>query len=372
MGTKIHYRSFRNQDRHGLVCAWNSSSYVGKWFDAIDDVRFEVNILAKPFFDRRFMVVALEQNEKKPSEDSCETQSTGVANVAGAAEDEILQERPFNRFSDGRVIGFVHGGFRPQSNGIDVDYSVGTVAMLVVEARKDQDEIRKQLLKEIEKRFQEVGAKTIDAGAVYPNAPFYFGVVYGSELCGIPENDPFWPPILQEMNYVQLQRYHRFRIELADCHLPMSFEQVLLRRRFDLVETPNASSGDWWEASTLTTTDWTRFKLVEKLTKNAIAWVGVRKLPPNSEYENRFGLLNLFVREQYRRQRFAQTLLTLVLDQLALRHKDAAAELQIPEGNAHAMNTFIKMNFKKISTGVVFQRDLSPLQDESAPRPEEG
>lgn len=340
MGNRIHYRSFRNLDRGGIVSVWNRSDYIGKWFDPIDVSRFEQNVLSKPFFDSRFFIVAVEE-----AEDEENSVSKNPETYSGCP-------------SDGRIIGFIHGGFHPDETGIHADYSQGIVAMLVVEPREDQNEIRLELLSGLEKKFAQCDAREIFAGAIYPNAPFYFGLLYGSELCGIQEADPHLPVLLRSRQYTAVQRCHMFRIELRNYRTVMSFPQILLRRRFNLQVTQNASSGEWWEACTLTTTEWTRYSLVEKATQKQVAWLGVRRLPPIMECADRFGFLNLFVCEQYRHQGLAQLLLMLVLEELSVKFAGAVAELQIPEGNTRAMNTFLKMNFKNYSTGVVFHRNL--------------
>lgn len=375
-------------DSRALEDVWNRSGYAGFFGDRMKKDSFDRFVFSKLYFNPEHLIVAVE----RPSD---------FQDPSG--------------LTDGKPIGFVHGGFRPNQEGTGPDLAAGFIAMLVVEDRKDQDEIRTRLLLEIEKVFARLGIRRVYAGAVYPNAPFYCGLLYGCELNGILENDPFLPKILLKNHYISIERHHILRFALSS-RIPMAFAQSILARSVDFF-TPDESAGhrspplsgptmpadrpvpaagqpgfapsqpaapfanpsaavtcpepfaglqksvpdfvepDWWELCSHVQMQWNRFFLIQKGTRTPIAWVGARILN-RAEDVTQMGLHHLYVKEEFRKQGYAKLLLTLVLNQLQANYKKLTIDLQVPEENTFALQTFLRMKFEIASTGNVFRRDL--------------
>ena len=85
MAANIFYRTFKNMDGPGICSVWNQSCYADIRGEKVRDDSFDQFVASKLFFDPSLLVVAVE----KP------------------------QEPDPRGISDGRVVGFNHGGFGP-------------------------------------------------------------------------------------------------------------------------------------------------------------------------------------------------------------------------------------------------------------------
>jgi len=351
MADTIFYRTFKNMDGAGLCRVWNRSWYVNVWGEAVDEHSFDQFIASKLIFNPAHLVVAVEPLETPDP--------TGLA--------------------DGRIVGFVHGGFGPNQEMNGCDKSVGYIAMLVVEQREDAQKIRARLLYEMEKVFFRLGIRRVFAGAVYPNAPFYTGRLFGCEPTGVLENDPFLPQILLKNHYIAVERHHILTFLLCD-RLPLNFSQRVLAQSVELI-TPDehllrsdsaflaSETGkkvrpsaelipqDWWDVCAHSNVQWSRFVMLDRATREPIAWVGVRVMT-RSEKMTLLGLHHLYVKPQFRNNGFAKLLLTQVLNLLQMEFHSCRAELLVPEVNTSALQTFAGLHFTITSTGNVYQRDL--------------
>ncbi|MBQ6109570.1 MAG: hypothetical protein IJK97_15260 [Thermoguttaceae bacterium] len=345
MAANIFYRTFRNMDGPGICLVWNRSWYAGVRGEKVRSDSFDQFIASKLFFDPAHLVVAVEAPEEKAP----------------------------NGLSDGRIVGFVHGGFGPNQEMNGCDKSVGYIAMLIVEEREDQQEIRARLLYEMEKIFFRMGIRTVFAGAVYPNAPFYMGRLFGCELNGILENDPFLPQILLRNQYIAVERHHILTFILRD-RLSLSFGQRFLVPQVEMV-TPDDSSfwrdqanspanrlgvpieRDWWEVCAHSNMEWNRYILLDRNTSESIAWVGASVMTRNGQMPL-LGLHHLYVKPQFRHKGFARLFLTLVLNQLQLQYHTCQVELLVSERNTSALQMFTGLHFEITSTGNVYRREL--------------
>ena len=83
MPAKIFYRTFKNMDGPGLCHLWNQSWYAEVRGETVRDDSFDQFIASKLIFEPKHLVVAVEP-----------------------------PDQPDGRgLSDGRIVGFVHGGF---------------------------------------------------------------------------------------------------------------------------------------------------------------------------------------------------------------------------------------------------------------------
>ncbi|MCR5165300.1 MAG: GNAT family N-acetyltransferase [Thermoguttaceae bacterium] len=350
MAAKVFYRTFKNMDVCGLCRVWNQSWYAKGKDETIHHVQFNKFVTSKLLFEPDHLVVAVER----------------------------LEEPDSDGLFDGRIVGFVHGGFAPNKERNGCDKSAGYIAMLVAEPREDQQEILVRLLYEMEKIFFQMGIRTIYAGAVYPNAPFYTNDIFNSEQIGIAENDPFLPQILLRNQYIAAKRYRTLMFCLHNI-TPLNFTQRVLASNVDLV-TPNKYSlrnsqpfggpaagnaqlpvkpipRDWWEICARPDMEWNHFILRSRATQESIAWVGIRELPSEGE-EKLLGLHDLYVRPDFRNMGYAKLLLTQVLNKLQIKFQSCQVKLMVPEDNIFALRTFSDLRFETTATGNVYRREL--------------
>lgn len=352
MPAKIFYRTFKNMDGPGLCHLWNQSWYAKVRGETVRDDSFDQFIASKLIFEPKHLVVAVEPPEKP----DC------------------------RGLSDGRIVGFVHGGFGPNQEMNGCDQSIGYIALLIVEQREDQQDIYRRLLYEMERIFFQMGIRTVFAGAVYPNAPFYSGRVFGCELNGILENDPFLPPVLRQNHYIAVERYHILTFVLRNS-IPLNFSQRFLASRVEVVTRDDVLgskdraygvsgpaentrspempiSRDWWEACAHSNMDdWKHYVLRDRETCEPIAWVGASTMARNDK-NTLLGLHHLYVKPQFRHQGYAKLLLTRVLNLLHRNHSSCQVELLVSEKNSSALQMFTGLHFEIASTGNVYRREL--------------
>lgn len=350
MAAKVFYRTFKNMDVSGLCRVWNQSWYAKGKDETVHNIQFDRFVTSKLFFEPEHLVVAVER----------------------------FEEPDPNGLLDGRIVGFVHGGFAPNKERNGCDKSAGYIAMLVAEQREDQQEILVRLLYEMEKIFFQMGIRTIYVGTVYPNAPFYTNDIFNSEQIGIAENDPFLPQILLRNQYIAAKRYRALMFVLHNI-MPLNFTQRVLATNVDLV-TPDKYSlrnsqpfavpvegnaqlsvepipRDWWEICARPDMEWNHFILRSRTTQEAIAWVGIRELSSEGDEKN-LCLHNLYVRPDSRNKGYAKLLLTQVLNKLQIKFQSCQVKLMVPEDNTFALRTFSDLRFETTSTGNVYRREL--------------
>lgn len=351
MSSKIFYRTFKNMDGPGLCRLWNQSWYAKVRGETVGDDSFDQFVASKLIFDPNHLVVAVEPPDEP---DPC-------------------------GLSDGRIIGYVHGGFGPNPEMNGCDQSIGYIAMMIVEQREDQQEIYQRLLYEMERIFFRLGIRTVFAGAVYPNAPFYVGRVFGCESNGILENDPFLPPVLLRNHYIAVERYHILTFILRNS-IPLNFSQRILASRVEVVTrddlfqkdrtysdsgsaanaraTEMPISREWWEVCAHSNMDdWKHYVLRDRETGEPIAWVGASTMARNGK-NTLLGLHHIYVKPQFRHQGYAKLLLTRVLNLLQRNHSSCQVELLVSEKNSSALQIFTGLHFEIASTGNVYRRDL--------------
>ena len=351
--SQIRYRHFKNTDILGLVDVWNRSEQprdVSQMHSAglrqpIDTLLFDTVVISSQFFRPEFLLVAVEVPDD------------------GA---------PFDGRHDGRVVGFIHGGDVPKKDFSGIDSQTKAIAMLLVEEREDQLQIAAELLHRLEAIFQQAGAREILAGASYPNAPFYMGLLASGGICGFLEGNTLTSFVLQSNGYLPVTRYHLFRIPLRNYRAPVNRDTIRMRRKFYIEETrkENSPPQNLWEAIAMCNFDWRRFGLIDRAVPvpegekpKPCATVVTHRLEGASDYDvwgARWGLHNLQVEPDYQHQGHGRFLVSSVLQILASRGY-GSAELQISAENVRATRSFEMLNFERFATGVVYHRTISEL-----------
>lgn len=334
---RIRYRQYKNMDTAELCNVWNQSDYADTWGKKFDVFTFDWLVTENFYFDRRDLIVAV--------------------NLDGNRNNE-------NSMRDGEIVGFIHGGYGPNVDRVTPNRENAHIAMLVVKKGPWEEEVREQLLLEMEKHFAKMGIRRIYFGAVYPYAPFYAGLLYGCELNGIQENDPKLSTFLPQKGYISVERFHTMRPPVVMEAPRIPFRQQTLLRTVNLTKLEKESTfsnwrqtPDWWEIYSLQNMELSYYALVHRTTKELVARVGVRTLARGAE-ETLHGLHHLFVMEEYRRKGYAKLLLTCLQRELWTLNGKSQIELLVSEKNVNMIELFEHMHFSTVSTGNVYRRDL--------------
>ena len=136
------FRHFRNTDPPALVEVWNES-FPGRGAYRLRSANLlEHAVLAKSYFDPMGLIVA---------------------------EDE------------GKVVGFSHAGFGPNSAENGLEATPGVVCMVAVKPSHRRRQIGSELLRRAEEYLKTRGSVKYIAGGVRPINPFYFGLYGGAD-----------------------------------------------------------------------------------------------------------------------------------------------------------------------------------------------
>ena len=341
MSSNIKYRTFKNGDVPGLTEVWNTVK-------SRDYLPFETNfevILTSVLFNPEDLIVAVD-TEGTPS-------------------------NPF--VSEGKIVGFIHGGFGPLADNMTLDYSMGTIAMLRVVPREEREEIAQNLLDLLEKRFQSLGVKKISAGAVYPHAPFYMEQLSTGELHGIIETSTFAVELLKKNHYVVDSTYELYRIDMSGGLPAIPVRFVKLMNQYERKHQESTlESSNWWKCQAFRNVHRKTFYLIDYVTEEVIACTSSHSFTPTDATEeekkvadeNAIGtksvystVHDLYVAPEYRHCGLAECLVDSVLRDL-FAHGTKIVELQLPEVNRAARRTFQNLNFTHFTNSYVFCKVL--------------
>jgi ribosomal protein S18 acetylase RimI-like enzyme len=317
----ISFRSFRNSDPPAILEVWNESFTNRGAYRLRSCALMELGVYSKPYFDPDGLTVAEE---------------------------------------DGKVVGFCHSGFGPNSAETGLAFDPGIICAIAVRPSHRRKGIGSQLLKHAEEYLGKLGSKEIVAGGMRPQNPFYFGLYGGSDGPGFLLSDSAAEPFLAHHGYqcrssvVVLQRN-------LEGYLPaMDTRFVALRRRYDTQLVAQPESGSWWQSCVLGSFESVEFRLVDKLSgipvARALVWEtsSSRQPCPLSA-----GILDVQVRSDFRRQGLGK----LLVNQLVRYIQENAfklAEVQVPEANQPALNLFRGLGFEQVDIGRTYGRPEPP------------
>lgn len=342
----IIYRPFRNSDLEEIVKIWNETTEIAGLRQGIDWALFHQTVLSKPYFSREYFLVAVDTSA----------------------------ERVFPH--DGKIIGFIHGGFSPNKTMDGLDTTHGCIAMLIVE-KNENEEFRKavtaKLLTLLEEVYRKNGAEVLTAGAVYPDAPFYFGMYVGGESYGIHEKNSFANSLLKKNGYVLYKRYDILKVNLQNYYSPYTRQRRAIQSNFDMRSVFYPMPATWWEAVARCTLECRRYELYPKNEDTRCANVLVeRMIIPVEEQKNKendgntasvkterryAGIHHLEVEPDFRRQGLGKYLVKAILE--IFQKKDVkSVEFLIPEDDPAARRIFFDLNPTSINSGLVYRKKL--------------
>jgi GNAT superfamily N-acetyltransferase len=219
----IRYRSFENRDPPGLAEIWRTQRPIRGRMQAVTPQLLERHVFAKPWFDRRGLIVACE----------------------GA-----------------RPVGYVHAGFGADCEHRNLDCSQGTTCLLLVSPHEDRAVIAAELMAASEDYLRRRGAQQIYAGSQFPLNPFYLGLYGSSDVAGVLNSNSGWVSLLKNSGYrPHLRRVLAGRV-LAGFRPPVDRQQMQVRRKFKVAGPKDVIPDNWWDACVWALHEWTRFDLV--------------------------------------------------------------------------------------------------------------
>jgi ribosomal protein S18 acetylase RimI-like enzyme len=315
----LTYRTFRNSDPPALAALWRSrAGQPGLTQPASPDL-FEQLVFAKLYFDYPGLVLA---------------------------------------HDDGRPVGFAHAGFGPNADRSWISTETGVICVLVTVPGCAEAEVADGLLDRCEDYLRRRGAKVIYGGGLQPFAPFYIGLYGGSELPGVLDSDTVARNALAARGYREVERTVLLHRNLDGFESQIDRQQMQIRRQMQVEVTSDTLARNRWEALTVGEFDLTRFDLVVRGRKDAMATALFRTMEAGGTtgVGHATGLIELSVAEPQQRHGLATFLLNEAFRQF-LHQRIASVEVQTGETNVAALGVFQKLGLQQIGRGGLWRKD---------------
>ncbi len=314
----ISYRPFRNSDPPAICRLWECHNDVGSIMHPMSVMLFETFVLAKPYFDRAGITVAVDDDE---------------------------------------LVGFVHAGFGPNKAQDAISTDTGIICMLVVKNHPERKEIQRELIVRSESYLRGRGAIDIRAGGAYPNCPFYLGLYGGSELPGILSADDEGGTAFRRAGYEEIQRQSIFERQIRSFRGPVDRRLVQHRRKMQVRPILSPPAKSWWEACIYGPTDRIQYVLQPKGGGSVCGTVTFWDMGPISTRRAgpSMGMIDLIIAKDSRRQGLGTYLVCDALSQLA-SSSVAFIEAQVPNTNEAAVDFLQKLGFEQIEFGVLLEK----------------
>ncbi len=315
----LSYRTFRNADPPLLTALWRSCAGQPGLLQPMSADVLEQLIFAKLYFDYKGLAIACDGDQ---------------------------------------AIGFAHAGFGPNAEQTWISTDIGVICIVLVRPDAVESDVAGGLFERSEEYLRGRGVKVIYGGGLDPNNPFYVGLYGGSELPGILDSDTLTRQTLAARGYQETERTAIFRRELTGFESLVDRRQMQVRRQMVVEVTVDASTRDWWEASTIGEFDLTRFDLVPRAGGSPVATATFRSMEPSgtATVGRAAGLVNISIEPPYRRQGLALFLLSEAFRQF-LRQGIVHVEVQARQSNAAALELFRKLGFQPVEQGGVWKKD---------------
>ncbi len=280
---------------------------------------FDLVVLAKPYFDREGLILALD---------------------------------------DERPVGFVHAGFGPNSDESGLSTEMGATVLLLVVSHPEEQAIAAELLARSEEYLRRRGTRVLYGGGIRPLNPFYVGLYGGSELPGILDSEPQTQALFREHGYREIDRTIVLHRELAGFRPPVDRQQMQIRRNTDVEVLDDPRPRNWWEACVMSPFDRTVFRLRPRGGAAAVASATFWNMEPFAAARGvrTSGLIDVEVEPAERKKGLATYLVAESLRQLN-EQGFAQVEVQTMQGNTAALRMYRKLGFQQVDSGVVFRKE---------------
>jgi GNAT superfamily N-acetyltransferase len=317
----IRFRPFRNSDPPRLVDIWRCQPPARGLMQPMSTDVFEQLVLSKPYFDRHGLIVA---------------------------------ER------GGRPVAFVHAGFGTNAAHSDIAYEWGVVCMLLVLPKDDSPALRGELLAQAEQYLRQHGAQRAQAGGLLPQAPFYVGLYGGSDLPGVLISDDVTLRMYQEHGYHPTGGCRIVKRELGSFRPPVSRDYQLLRRRYEVQADSSYVRSKWWEACLWVQNDQTRFRLLNRLTRDCHGETVLWDMEPIASGwgVHAMGIVNLRIDEAHRYHGLGRFLVSEAMLRSAANGA-SRVQTQVPDDNQAAQALFRKLGFTELDRGLFLEKSLT-------------
>jgi ribosomal protein S18 acetylase RimI-like enzyme len=270
----IRFRAFRNGDPPALADLWNRGVPERAVVRPLSPHEFDERVLSKFTFEAEGLILA---------------------------EDE------------GRLLGFVHAGFGPESTcgpSRRLDRELGTIAMLVVDPDVDDPSLELGLMVEAEKYLLGRGAKVLYSGGQAELSSFYWGVYGGSECSGVLETHRAF---VRASKYAGYEPVAITLLLEADLSSPEFRDPkwALIRRQARVEIVEDAVPANWWEALALGNSQITRFRVLTKAEDRELARASTWDMAAFGRLDGktRTGLIDVEVTEGERRKGYGRFLI---------------------------------------------------------------
>jgi GNAT superfamily N-acetyltransferase len=315
----IRYRCFLNDDPPRLAEVWRGCAGRPGLAQPISATTFDVLVLAKPYFDREGLILALD---------------------------------------DERPVGFVHAGFGPNADESGLSTELGVTVLLLTVNHPDEPAIAAELLSRSEEYLHRRGANVLYGGGIQPLNPFYCGLYGGSELPGILDSEPETQALFRAHGYREIDRTVVFHRELIGFRPLVDRQQMQIRRNTDVEVVVDPPPRTWWDACAMSSFDRTIFRLRSRADGQEVAsatfwnmesFAAARGVRTN-------GLIDVQVEPSHRHKGLASYLIGDALRQLQ-EESIALVEVQTMKGNSAAVGMYRKLGFDQVDSGAVFRKD---------------
>jgi GNAT superfamily N-acetyltransferase len=319
----IRYRCFLNDDPPRLAEIWRGCAGRPGLAQPISATMFDLVVLAKPYFDRKGLILALD---------------------------------------DQRPVGLVHAGFGPNEEESGLSTEMGTTVLLLVVSHPDEQTIAAELLARSEDYLRCRGAKILYGGGIRPLNPFYVGLYGGSELPGILDSEPQTQALFREHGYREIDRTIVLHRELMGFRPPVDRHQMQIRRNTDVEVLDDPPPRTWWEACLMSSFDRTVFQLRPRGGGAPVASATYWNMEPFAAARGvrTSGLIDVQVEPAERKKGLATYLVGESLRQLS-EQSFAQAEVQTMQANTAALRMYRKLGFEQVDSGAVCRKEGASL-----------
>lgn len=296
------------------MAIWNAQPEAKRLARQLRVPTFEHFVLAKPYFDREGLLLAVD---------------------------------------NGRAIGFVHAGFGP-SDSHSVDRNVGVICAFNILPDHDSVELRGKMLSEVEQYLYSRGVTQIFGGAVSPMNSFYHGLSSIGEAAGVLDEDQSTQELFRSAGYVERHRNVVLRRDLTAFRPGFDRKQRALQREIDVCVDLETDLSDWWELCRYGPLPRCGFDAVERESRTKVARVyWWDQAFTGASLQSSVSFNNVEVSETLRRSGIGTLLMNEAMKQLKSSGAFYATA-QVPETDEVALAFFSSLGFTEETRGTTF------------------